>query len=123
MIEENVTAVYSSCLSDGTWSSVSLTCIFDPNASQLFIRDNLSPDWNNGLTMSISTIVTIAILSILIVLSFIIIIVIISHRMKASEQNQRKISQSSSDKLIYNTALDEDFQVDFYSNQIFQLKI
>jgi len=30
--------------------------------------------------------------------------------MTASQENQRKISQSSSDQLIYNTALDEDLQ-------------
>lgn len=98
---ENTTILYSSCLSDGTWSMVSLTCMFNPDAITTNAEKGRSLDWDDGIAMNISTIITIGVLSALIVLSLIIVIIIISHRKTTSEENARKISRSSTNQLIY----------------------
>ena len=64
--------------------------------------------------MNISTIITIGILSALIVLSLIMVIIIISHRKTSEEESTRKISQSSTNQLIYDQVgpkADEDYSV------------
>ena len=73
-----------------------------------------SLNWDDGIAMNISTIITIGVLSALIVLSLIILIIIISHRKTTSEENARKISRSSTNQLIYDQVGlkdDEDYSV------------
>ena len=111
---ENTTIVYSSCLTDGTWSVVSLTCMFNPDARPKHVDTGHSYNSGDNNPMNISTIITIGILSALIVLSLIIVIIIISHRKTAEEESTRKISQSSTNQLIYDQVgpkADEDYSV------------
>ena len=93
---------------------VSLTCMFNPDAITTNAEKGRSLDWDDGIAMNISTIITIGILSALIVLSLIIVIIIISHRKTTSEENARKISRSSTNQLIYDQVGlkdDEDYSV------------
>jgi len=101
--DENVTHVYSSCMSNGNWSSVSLTCMFDPLAASRQIKKGRSLYWNSdqGHGINITTIITIGVLSALIVLSLIITIIVVSHRKASSATNARKISRSSTNQLIH----------------------
>ena len=64
---ENTTAVFSSCLPDGTWSLVTFTCMYDPRAVSKSNIGGLSLDWEAGSQMNISTMITIGVLSALIV--------------------------------------------------------
>ena len=101
VIAENTTVVYSSCLSDGSWSLVSLTCMYDKEAMGNIAGAGASFNWEDSSQMNISTIIIIGVLSALIVLSLIIVIIITSHRRATSEENTRKISRSSTNQLLY----------------------
>ena len=101
VIAENTTVVYSSCLSDGSWSLVSLTCMYDKEAMGNTAGAGASFNWEDSSQMNISTIIIIGVLSALIVLSLIIVIIIISHRRATSDENTRKISRSSTNQLLY----------------------
>ena len=106
--------MFSSCLSDGTWSLVSLTCIFNPEAVPKNEGKGRSLNWEDSSHMNISTIITIGILSALIVLSLIMVIIIVSHRKTSEEESTRKISKSSTNQLIYDQVgpkADEDYSV------------
>jgi len=98
---ENTTAVFSSCLPDGTWSLVTFTCMYDPRAVSKSNIGGLSLDWEAGSQMNISTMITIGVLSALIVLSLIVVIIVISHRKTSAVESARKISRSSTNQLIY----------------------
>ena len=99
--DENTTMVISVCLEDGSWSPVTLTCMFDPVAASRNVKHGRSLYWEDSGQMNTGTMVTIGVLSALIVLSLIITIIVISHRKAAAAANSRKISRDSTNQLIH----------------------
>jgi len=95
---ENTSVVYSTCQLNGTWSQVSLTCM------QLsgYPLDGDIP-WHGKQEVSSSTIITITVLTTLIIaiLAAVIVSIFIKRR-KTSSENERKISTSSTNQLLYN---------------------
>lgn len=95
---ENTTTVFSTCQLNGTWSSVSLTCMSQSGQVQ-----ELDKPWRGKNEVEPSTIITISILSTIIILIILsIIATVMVKRRRVALENARKISTSSTNQLLYN---------------------
>ena len=82
--------VLSECLSDGSWSPVSLGCIFDPAAVARNMYRGTPIQWREEEGISLGSIIAITIISSLIIISMLVGFIVISHRRRGAVTRAKK---------------------------------
>ena len=92
--------VLSECLSDGSWSPVSLGCIFDPAAVARNMYRGTPIQWREEEGISLGSIIAITIISSLIIISLLVGFIVISHRKRGAVARAKKLSRLNGVKVL-----------------------